>query len=262
MGIKRIIDITQLPSKYHNFILTPTTDGVCDSVYLLDDKYVVKYFENSKNSLIDNEITLLNILSSIRVPKVLDRFIINNKEAVVYTQINGKSKYNPSLKNIKEIGEFLKLMHSKTKNLSNNNIKIFSKNIVLDMIIRSKHEPLLKYFNEIEIELKDDGIIHGDLFVDNAKFLNNKLTGVYDFSDACVGDFKFDLAVVAISWCYDEVNLNYQKLKTLLLSYKFQESYTEFKPYLQYALLYYATRRYINNRDYQELIDKFKLLKL
>jgi len=258
MGIKRIINRMQLPSKYHNFTLIPTTDGISDSVYLLDDKYVIKYFENKNRLFIDNEIEILNILKDMRVPKVLDRFIIDGKEVIVYTQIKGESRYNPSLENIEEIGKFLKLMHSKTKNIFNKNIKIFSKDVLLDMIIKSKYEPFLKYFNEIDIELKDDGIIHGDLFVDNAKFLNNRLSGVYDFSDASVGDFKFDLAVVAISWCYDEVHINMNKLKKLLISYGIKDSYIEFKPYIKYALLYYSVIRYTNNIDYKKLFNMLK----
>ena len=66
----------------------------------------------------------------------------------------------------------------------------------------------------MKINLNNDGIIHGDLFVDNAIFKDDKLTCVFDFSDSCNGDFLFDLAVVALSWCKDFI-----QVKQLLKAY-------------------------------------------
>ena len=128
------------------------------------------------------------------------------------------------------------------------------------MIINSNNVKLLNIYNTITINLNDDGIIHGDLFADNCKFKDNKLSGVYDFSQACNGDFIFDLAVIAMSWCYDNQHLNKQKVLILMRAYGLNISYNKFKIYIKYALLYYTTSRYINNRDYKELY--LKLIKL
>ena len=108
----------------------------------------------------------------------------------------------------------------------------------------------------INIKLSNDGVIHGDIFYDNVKFLDNKLNGVYDFTEASIGNFKFELAVVAISWCFDDDILNKEKLNTLLSSYNLDIKYNDFKVYIKYALVYYATIRCLNNRDYQELLNK------
>ena len=126
------------------------------------------------------------------------------------------------------------------------------------LIIKSNNTILLKYLNNTNIKLKNNGIIHGDLFLDNAKFNNNKLCGVYDFSEACEGDFLFDIAVVAVSWCFEKDKLSKKKLKVLLKNYDIDIKYSVFIEYIKYALLYYATTRYLDDLDYEELIYRFE----
>jgi homoserine kinase type II len=46
------------------------------------------------------------------------------------------------------------------------------------------------------------GVVHGDLFRDNALFEGARLTGVIDFYLAAEEPFVYDLAVVALDWCF------------------------------------------------------------
>ncbi|MDP3301885.1 MAG: phosphotransferase, partial [Sulfuricurvum sp.] len=96
-------------------------------------------------------------------------------------------------------------------------------------------------------------------FLDNALFDNGELSGVFDFIEACEGDFLFDLAVIAIAWCLDGVN-DYAKVSLLLTHYSANVSLESFIPYMKYALLYYATTRYLDNRNYQALLDQIPLI--
>ncbi|MEA3352992.1 MAG: phosphotransferase [Campylobacterota bacterium] len=260
MGTKVILNNKHLPSKYQKYNLSVTINGISDSVYFLGEKYILKIFENADKTTVNNEQKLLLILDSLKVPKVIDHFHIANKESLIYSRIEGKSIKKPNLSHIKQLGEFLKKLHTLTKNRSLSNRKLFTKKNLKQLILNSQNKQLLKYFNSISIVLKNDGIIHGDLFYDNANFYKGTLSGVYDFSEACNGDFTFELAVVSISWCFDKKKLNEQKLDTLIKSYGLKINRAHFYEYIKYALLYYATTRYINNKNYNELLNKLDAL--
>ncbi|MDC0932483.1 phosphotransferase [Arcobacteraceae bacterium] len=258
MGIKVKITQDELPLKYQTFHLQETKDGATHSVYLLDNKYVLKIVENRTAETILAEQKLLKDLDGLCVPKILDIYEYPNYTMVFYSQMKGKSSYNPSILQIEQIALFLKKFHCISKNSSSSNQKIYEKNSFKDLIIQTNEPLFLEYFNNINCKLKNDGVIHGDLFSDNAKFEDDELTGVFDFIEACEGDFVFELAVVTISWCFENNKLNTSKVKTLLDTYGLNINIKEFNEYIKYALLYYTTTRYLNNRNYKELLERLK----
>ena len=50
------------------------------------------------------------------------------------------------------------------------------------------------------------GIIHGDLFIDNIFFKNNKLSGIIDFYFAANDYFMYEIAICINALCFDKKN--------------------------------------------------------
>lgn len=72
------------------------------------------------------------------------------------------------------------------------------------------------------------GIIHGDLFHDNALFDADKLTAVLDIYNAATAYLLFDLAIVANDWCINaDLKIDPAKEQALLQAYAEVRPFTE-----------------------------------
>lgn len=64
------------------------------------------------------------------------------------------------------------------------------------------------------------GVIHADLFPDNAFFLGDKLSGIIDFYFACTDLYAYDVAVCLNAWCFEQDGaFNATKGRALLAGY-------------------------------------------
>ena len=246
MGVKLHITQEDLPKEFKQYQLIKSTDGISQTVYFLDNLYVVKIFHHNNISSLQNEINLLNSLEDLKVSKPINKiFYIKKYPSLIYPKAKGKSLTISTKESLEQIGKFLSKLHSKTKNRNISNIKLYETERLYKLIIKTKNQEFLDNFNNIDIDLKHDGIIHGDLFMDNCTFDNGHLEIVYDFCEACVGDFIFDLAVVAISWCKND-----EDIQILLEAYGYSSTIEHFAKYCNYAQLYYNTTRFLNNTEY------------
>ena len=139
-------------------------------------------------------------------------------------------------KNCYDIGRIVAKMHLATKNIT-----LFRKN---SMSIKNLN-PLLKKikfkskkFVNLDSFLKDNfknikknwpkklpnGIIHGDLFIDNIFFKKNKLSGIIDFYFAANDFFMYEIAICINALCFDKQYskfiINKQKIKNLIKGYE------------------------------------------
>ena len=220
--------------------LCKPTDGTTDTVFYLGEDKVLKVYEE-----FSDEEYILSLLDGLAVPKILEKTTYHDKKAIIFEKIKGKSTDKYPL----EVVKFLKQVHKKTRTKSSKNQKIFTKDYLSIMIEKSGYPPFKKVFDEIDLELNLDGIIHGDLFPDNAKFVGSSLSGVYDWSEACEGDFYFDLAVVAISFGAD--------IDEVLKVYEAKISKDKFLEYIKFAKLYYSVLRYVRGKkDFREFFDE------
>ena len=72
------------------------------------------------------------------------------------------------------------------------------------------------------------GVIHADLFPDNVFFLEQKLSGIIDFTFACNDAFAYDVAICLNAWCFENDGaLNVTKARAFLHAYGRERELTE-----------------------------------
>lgn len=92
------------------------------------------------------------------------------------------------------------------------------------------------------------GLIHGDLFHDNALFENENLRGVIDFYNACTDMLALDLAIMINDWCaVADGGLDEQRVQTLLAAYNAHRPLTaQEREHWQVLLQLAATRFWLS----------------
>ncbi len=222
--------------------------GIENTNYLLiskNKKFILTIFEKR---VLKNEIPFFMKLmdklnySKINCPKPLKtingNYLIKlkNKTACIVSFLEGKDKEKLNPKNCFEIGKIIARMHLVTKKM-----KIYRKNSMgiknLDPLLKSikfksnKSNNLKKFLvNNLKNIKKNwpkklpNGIIHGDLFIDNIFFKKNKLSGVIDFYFAGNDFFMYEIAICINALCFDKkkskFEINKQKIKNLIKGYE------------------------------------------
>jgi homoserine kinase type II len=211
--------------------------GIENTNYLLKtkkNKFILTIFEKRVS---DKEIPffmkLMDLLnnSNINCPKPLKSkngshlIKIKNKKACIVSFINGKDKIKLNLNNCYEVGKVIANIHQITKK-----IKISRKNSMgikeLGPLLKSikfkskKFSNLQKFLTNNLKEIKKNwpsklpqGIIHGDLFIDNIFFNKDKLSGVIDFYFAANDIFMYEIAICINALCFDHKNSKFEMNK-------------------------------------------------
>ena len=222
--------------------------GIENTNYLLktkNEKFILTIFEKRvSNKEIPFFMKLMDNLnqSKISCPKPLkDKngnylFKLKNKTACVVTFLKGKDKKVLNTNNCYQVGKIISKMHSITKKLKfsrKNSMGIQNLNTLLKSIkFKSKKNSNLEKFLEKNLSnvkknwpsKLPNGIIHGDLFIDNIFFKKDKLSGVIDFYFAANDFFMYEIAICINALCFDKKNnkfkINKQKVKNLIKGYE------------------------------------------
>ena len=222
--------------------------GIENTNYLLkskNKKFILTIFEKRvSNKEIPFFMKLMDKLnnSKINCPKPLKnndgKYLIKlkNKTACIVSFLKGKDKNKLNLENCFEVGKIIAQMHLVTKN-----INLSRKNSMgiknLDPLLKSIKFRSNKFSNLEKFlinNLKDikknwpkklpNGIIHGDLFIDNIFFNKNKLSGIIDFYFAANDYFMYEIAICINALCFDKkkskFEINKQKIRSLIKGYE------------------------------------------
>ena len=222
--------------------------GIENTNYLLksrNNKFILTIFEKRVSQKeIPFFMKLMDQLNNLKIncPKPLKnksgnyQIRIKSKMASIVSFLDGKDKKKLNLKNCFDVGKMVAQIH-----LSSKKIRLYRKNSMgiknLNPLLNSIKFKSKKFIN-IEKFLKNNfrdikkkwpkglpnGIIHGDLFIDNIFFKNNKLSGIIDFYFAANDYFMYEIAICVNALCFEKRNskflINKKKVKNLIQGYE------------------------------------------
>jgi homoserine kinase type II len=226
-GIKKGIENTNylLKSKNKKFILTIFEKRVSKK----EIPFFMKLMEILNNSKINCPKPLKNKDGNYLIK-------LKNKTACIVSFLEGKDKNLLNSKNCFEVGKIIAQIHNVTKNTKlsrKNSMGIKNLNPLLKSIkFRSnKFSNLEKFLSKNLKDIKKNwpsklpnGIIHGDLFIDNIFFKQNKLSGIIDFYFAANDYFMYEIAICINALCFNNKNskfkINKQNVVSLIKGYE------------------------------------------
>lgn len=138
------------------------------------------------------------------------------KPALLFPRLPGRFPMQPTVAQCTEIGRFLGKMHQSVHDFTSTR-----ENLRDHRWVNANYHRVLPFLSPEERTLMETqvqalstaiaqspdlprGAIHGDLFRDNTLFEGDRLGGIIDFYNGCIGDFLFDLSIVINDWCSDE----------------------------------------------------------
>tara|TARA_Y100000389_G_scaffold201584_1_gene244665 strand:+ start:831 stop:1799 length:969 start_codon:yes stop_codon:yes gene_type:complete len=193
--------------------------------------------------------------------------LIRNKSACIVTFLEGKDKKILNNKNCYNVGKNIAKLHQASKN-----IKLFRKNSMsisnLDSLLKSikfnsqtivpnLKSILKKNLKEIKKEWPRNipsGIIHGDLFIDNIFYNQDKFVGFIDFYFSSNDYLMYEIAICINALCFDKKKnkfiLNNDKVKNLIKGYESIKKISQKEKNALNTLCRGAAIRYLLTRIY------------
>jgi len=228
--------------------LKPFVHGVVQTNILLSTttgKYAFRYYEHRSKQYVLFELRVLDFLSRHNYPcahpkinkekKLLGRY--NGKYFAIFDYIKGGNVRNLNIEQQKEMVKWLAKLHSASKKFvprynkyremhdeeyCRETIRQEAKTMKSKKLAEERIHFIKKQLKSINYPKKlSKGIVHSDYDSTNIKFVNNKLSGVLDFDDACFSYLVYDISSIIINWAWKkEKKLNYKKIRFLLNEYK------------------------------------------
>ena len=227
-GIKKGIENTNylLKTKQNKFILTIFEKRV--------KKKDLPFFMNLMEKLNHKKIICPKPLRTKKGTHITN---IKTKSACIVTFLEGKDKTILNNKNCFDVGKNIAKFHKVTTKLKlyrQNSMSIHRLNGLLKTIKFKFNQITPNLKNTLNLCLKDiknkwpknlpQGIIHGDLFIDNIFFNKNKFSGFIDFYFSSNDYLIYEIAICINALCFDKKKnkfvMNSSKIKNLINGYE------------------------------------------
>ena len=205
---------------------------------------------------------------------------IKNKSASIVSFVAGKEKNKLKIKDCYEIGKNIAKLHIASKRIKlyrKNSMSLSSWPKLLNKIGNKCKKIDINLNNLMKTSLRDikkrwprklsSGIIHGDLFIDNIFFKNNKFYGYIDFYFSSNDFLIYEIAICINALCFDKKNkkfiFNKIKSKNLLKGYSSLRKLSQDEKNSLNVLCRGAALRYLLTRTYDYLnTPKSAIIKL
>ncbi|MBC8519172.1 MAG: homoserine kinase [Gammaproteobacteria bacterium] len=228
-----------------------------------DGEFVLTIFEQLEWEELPYFLDIMAFLAEHKVPSAhpiadksgeyLRKFL--GKPAALVQRLNGRSVDYPNQEQCAALGKALGRMHSMAHNFSGHRenprgIRWCRETI---QIIAEKMGSDDKQLLEEELQFQSvskrgelpQGIIHADLFRDNALFVGEQLTGIIDFYYACNDALLYDVAITVNDWCTGhDGSINSARYSSFLTHYREQRPVTEEEYQLWPTMLRAAALRF------------------
>ncbi|NPC73109.1 homoserine kinase [Corallococcus exiguus] len=109
---------------------------------------------------------------------------------------------------------------------------------------------LERYLARVEAErqgLEPRGVIHADLFLDNVKWLGDRVGAFFDFEMACVDAYALDVAVTLNAWCFEGA-YQPERCQALLRGYQDARPLSDVEKRALYGHALYGAVRFTTSR--------------
>ena len=192
---------------------------------------------------------------------------IKKKPACIVSFLEGTDKTNLNNKNCFDIGKNIAKFHkitTKMKLYRQNSMSVKKLGTLLKSIKFKSNEISPKLKPILSACLKDiknkwpqklpEGIIHGDLFIDNIFFNKNKFSGFIDFYFSSNDYLMYEIAICINSLCFNKKNnsfvMNNKKIKNLIDGYESIRRFSKEEKNALNILCRGAALRYLLTRIY------------
>lgn len=217
-------------------------EGVENTNYFvdtLDGRWVLTLFERLDYDDLPYFLGLMEHLASRGFPGAMPARThegrnlteLNGKPAALVRRLTGQSVLFPTLAQCRAVGRVLGELHIAGQSYAGHCLNSRGadwRRRTAEALLPKVDEPARQLIEDelraqagLDLAALPQGVIHADLFRDNALFVEDRLTGVIDFYYACNDALLYDLAVTANDWCFEpDGRLNPARWEALVCAYR------------------------------------------
>lgn len=225
------------------------SEGIENTNYFVDTdqgRYVLTIFEQHTFEELPYFLNIMAFMAEHEIPTahpIADRSgnylnSIQGKPATLVERLNGRGVAHPTVAQCRVMGETLARFHLAGQGFDgyrpNDRDLTWAQKTFAEIKSHISPEDRQLFQEELAYQAQQDwahlpqGVIHADLFTDNALFNGDELAGIIDLYYACNAPWLYDLAVMVNDWARKENNrYNLEKGRAIMQAYQHVRPLTE-----------------------------------